>query len=120
VRVGKGWDIAVSLAVMGGCQVSDRLLTTHSVTASIPLVAAVSLLIRGRQGRQSRSDASPGGGDSPRRPGAGGVRQDTAEAVGGRGRETALGGLARGTSVALAVRPDPPALTGPADRFGSA
>ncbi|WP_371538411.1 hypothetical protein OG210_21950 [Streptomyces sp. NBC_00466] len=45
VRAGRGWDIAGSLAVMGGCQVSAHLLTTHSVTASVPLVAAVSLLI---------------------------------------------------------------------------
>jgi hypothetical protein len=45
VRAGQGRDIAASLAVMGGCQVSAHLLTTHSVTASIPLVAAVSLLV---------------------------------------------------------------------------
>ncbi|MFJ4517472.1 hypothetical protein [Streptomyces sp. NPDC088816] len=45
VRAGQGRDIAAALGVMGGCQVSAHLLTTHSVTASIPLVAAVSLLI---------------------------------------------------------------------------
>ncbi|MGY1583830.1 hypothetical protein [Streptomyces sp. MN13] len=45
VRAGKGRDIAASLAVMGGCQVSAHLLTTRTVTASIPLVAVVSLLI---------------------------------------------------------------------------
>ncbi|MGR6973213.1 hypothetical protein ACU639_27105 [Streptomyces cynarae] len=45
VRAGQGRDIAASLAVMGGCQVSAHLLTTHSVIASIPLVATVSLLI---------------------------------------------------------------------------
>lgn len=45
VRAGRGRDIAASLAVMGGSQVSAHLLTTHSVTASVTLVAAVSLLI---------------------------------------------------------------------------
>lgn len=45
VRAGRGRDIAASLAVMGGCQVSAHLLATSSVTASIPLVAVVSLLI---------------------------------------------------------------------------
>ncbi|MGV9698968.1 hypothetical protein ACWDTR_24820 [Streptomyces sp. NPDC003470] len=45
VRAGRGRDIAASLAVMGGCQVSAHLLSTDSVTATIPLVAAVSLLI---------------------------------------------------------------------------
>ncbi|MFE0451616.1 hypothetical protein ACFW2D_10045 [Streptomyces sp. NPDC058914] len=45
VRAGKGRDIAASLAVMGGCQVSAHLLSTNSVSTSIPLVAAVSLLI---------------------------------------------------------------------------
>ncbi|MCM1941788.1 hypothetical protein NC239_26675 [Streptomyces sp. G3] len=45
VRAGQGRDIAASLAVMGGCQVSAHLLSTDSVTATIPLVAAVSLLI---------------------------------------------------------------------------
>ncbi|MFI7345289.1 hypothetical protein ACIBSR_03295 [Streptomyces sp. NPDC049936] len=45
VRAGQGRDTAASLAVMGGCQVSAHLLSTDSVTATIPLVAAVSLLI---------------------------------------------------------------------------
>jgi hypothetical protein len=45
VRAGAGRDIAASLSVMGGCQVAAHLLTTHSVTASAPLVAAVSLLV---------------------------------------------------------------------------
>jgi hypothetical protein len=45
VRAGTGRDIAASLAVMGGCQVAAHLLTTHSVSASVPLVAAVSLLV---------------------------------------------------------------------------
>ncbi|MEU5030192.1 hypothetical protein [Streptomyces milbemycinicus] len=45
IRAGQGRDIAASLAVMGGCQVSAHLLSTNSVAATIPLVAAVSLLI---------------------------------------------------------------------------
>ncbi|MBQ0969203.1 hypothetical protein KBY91_15345 [Streptomyces sp. RK23] len=45
VRAGRGRDIAASLVVMGGCQVSAHLLSTDSVTATIPLVTAVSLLI---------------------------------------------------------------------------
>ncbi|MFE4918990.1 hypothetical protein [Streptomyces sp. NPDC056661] len=45
VRAGQGRDIAASLLVMGGAQVSAHLLSTDVVSVSIPLVAAVSLLI---------------------------------------------------------------------------
>lgn len=45
VRAGQGRDIAASLLVMGGAQVSAHLLTTNVVSVSIPLVAAVSLLV---------------------------------------------------------------------------
>ncbi|MGW2060439.1 hypothetical protein ACWCO9_07080 [Streptomyces sp. NPDC001937] len=45
VRAGQGRDIAASLLVMGGAQVSAHLLSTDVVSVSIPLVAAVSLLV---------------------------------------------------------------------------
>lgn len=44
VRSGQGRDIAASLLMMGGAQVATHLLTTGHTSASVALVAAVSLL----------------------------------------------------------------------------
>ncbi|MEU6651298.1 hypothetical protein ABZ904_18095 [Streptomyces sp. NPDC046900] len=44
VRAAQGRDVAAALTMMGGAQVATHLLTTHHISASVPLVAAVSLV----------------------------------------------------------------------------
>ncbi|MEU3948177.1 hypothetical protein [Streptomyces sp. NPDC029526] len=44
VRAGQGRDIAASLGVTGGCQVGAHLLSTGHISASVSLLAAVSLV----------------------------------------------------------------------------
>ncbi|MGW2932939.1 hypothetical protein ACWDA7_13975 [Streptomyces sp. NPDC001156] len=44
VRAGKGGDVAAALTMMGGAQVATHLLRTGHMSASVPLVAAVSLV----------------------------------------------------------------------------